>query len=293
MGFWRQQVCLAMVDQSPRKRIVIPRVSGFICVMDSLPAPLHEADVRNIVRLLGEVATSRGELMERKRRLMDGLCELTGADSWAWSLGCGLEAGKQPTYLSMTHGGFDEERFAKLICASGHPDMARQSAFLLGEMQRRKSHLTRRHQQFLDEKEYRASGIYPLMCAADLGPFLASLRPIGGDAFSTIVLYRRLGQPDFTERESRIAHIVLTEVPGLHEHGWPEDHGATVPCLAPKARLILNMLLDGRARKEIAGHLGLAESTVAGYQRDIYRHFGVNSHATLMRRFRNGDGGDQ
>lgn len=261
--------------------------------MDSLSFPLNEADVRAIVRLLGEVATSREDVAARKRRLMDGLCQLAGADSWAWSLGCGLEAGRQPTYLSMAHGGFDEERFARLICAAGHPDMARQSAFLLGEMQKRKSHLTRRHQQFLKDREYRASGIYPLMCAADLGPFLVSLRPLGDDAFSTIVLYRRLGQPDFTEREARIAHIVLTEVPGLHGEDLPEDRGATVPRLTPRARVVLNLLLDGRSRKEIAGHLDLAEGTVAGYQKAIYRHFLVSSHAALMRRFQMGDGGDR
>lgn len=256
-------------------------------------SPLDEADVRAIVRLLGDVATSREDIAVRKRLLMDGLCLLTGADSWGWSLGCGLEAGRQPTYLAMAHGGLDEERFAKLICAAGHPDMARQSAFLIGEMQDRKSHVTRRHQQFLDEKEYRASGIYPLMCEADLGPFLVSFRPIDSDSVSTIVLYRRLGQPDFSERETRIAHIVLTEVPGLHEHGWPEDRGATVPRLTPRARTVLNLLLEGCGRKEIARYLGLRESTVAGYQKAIYRHFQVKSHATLVRRFQMGDGGDR
>lgn len=260
---------------------------------DEPPVVLAEDDVRAVVRLLGEVATSHEGLAVRKNRLMNGLCLLTGADSWAWSLGCGLEPGKQPTYLSMAHGGFDEERFAKLIRASGHPDMARQSAFLLAQMQERKSHLTRRHQQFLDEKAYRASGIYPLMCEADLGPFMASLRPVGADSFSTVVLYRRFGKPDFTAREARIAHVILIEVPGLHEQGLPEDRGATVPRLAPRARVVLNLLLDGRSRKDIARHLDMAESTVAGYQRDIYRHFGVNSHATLMRRFHTGDGGDR
>lgn len=260
--------------------------------MDSTPSALADSDVCAIVRLLGEVATSREDLAARKRQLMAGLCELTGADSWAWSLGCGLEAGRQPTYLALSHGGFDDERFAKLICASGHPDMTQQSALILGEMQRRKSHLTRRHQQFLNEKDYRNSGIYPLMCAADIGPFLVSFRPIDENSVSTIILYRRLGQPDFSERESRIAHIVLTEVPGLHEQGWPEDRGVTVPRLTPRARLVLNLLLDGRGRKEIADRLGIRENTVAGYQKQIYRHFQVKSHAALMRRFRTGDGGD-
>ena len=66
-----------------------------------------------------------------------------------------------------------------------------------------------------------------------------------------------------------------------------------MPRLTPRARVVLNMLLDGRSRKGIAGHLGIRENTVAGYQKDIYRHFQVNSHAALMRRFQTGDGGDR
>ena len=39
--------------------------------------------------------------------------------------------------------------------------------------------------------------------------------------------------------------------------------------------------------------LEITENTVAGYQKGIYRHFQVNSHAMLMRRFQLGDGGDR
>lgn len=228
-----------------------------------------------------------------KRLLMEGLCALVQADSWAWSLGCGLEAGQHPTYLSMTHGGFDGDRYAKLLCGIGHPDMARISESVIGDMQRKRSHITRLNQQVAGEEDFRASGIYPHLCAADIGPFLISLRPIDEGSVSTIAVYRRLNQPNYTERESRIAHILLSEVPWLHEQGWPEDRGTTVPRLFPRERVILNMLLDGRGRKEIAGDLKLSENTVAGYQKSIYRHFQVNSHAALMRRFQLGDGGNR
>lgn len=254
---------------------------------------LDEADVRKIVRLLADVASSRRDITTMKRQLMDGLCGLIQADSWAWSLGCELEAGKQPTYLSLSHGGFDEARFTKLLCGTVHPDMAKISEAMLGELQRKKSHVTRLHQQVIQQDEFIASGVYPHLCAADIGPFLLSLRPIDARSVSTVVVYRRMNQPDFTERESRIAHILLTEVPWLHEEGLPEDRGTTVPRLSPREKLILNLLLDGCGRKAIAGHLDLAENTVAGYQKSIYRHFKVNSHAALMRRFRQSDGGDR
>ncbi len=46
------------------------------------PEPtLPEADVRAIVRLLGEVAMIRGTLAEAKQHLMDGLCRLIDADA--------------------------------------------------------------------------------------------------------------------------------------------------------------------------------------------------------------------
>jgi DNA-binding NarL/FixJ family response regulator len=110
---------------------------------------------------------------------------------------------------------------------------------------------------------------------------------------SSLGFYRRQHEPAFTERESRIAHIVLSEVPWLHEEGWPEDRAVSVPQLPPRSRLVLNLLLDGRNRKEIAASLSLSEHTIAGYQKSIYSHFGVGSHAALMRRFQLGDGGDR
>ncbi len=48
-------------------------------------------------------------------------------------------------------------------------------------------------------------------------------------------LYRAHGKPEFTPRDVRIAHIVLTEIPWLHEQGWPEDRGTSVPHLSRRS----------------------------------------------------------
>jgi DNA-binding CsgD family transcriptional regulator len=90
-----------------------------------------------------------------------------------------------------------------------------------------------------------------------------------------------------SEQGKQIAHIILSEVPWLHLADWPEDRGAKVPTLFPKQRIVFNLLLDGRDRKTIAAHMAISENTVAGYARDIYRHFGVNSQPRLIRRFFN------
>ena len=256
-------------------------------------ATLAESDVRAIVRLVGEVAGSRRDHAGMKRMLMDGLCELVGAGSWIWCLGCKVEAGQQPIYVSMSRGGFDDDRYASLLCASAHPDMAWISETMIREMLQKNSQVTRQREQLVGKNGLAGAGIASHLQAADIGPFVVVLRPIDDRSISTLGLYRRLSEPAFSERECRIAHIVLSEVAWLHEQGWPEDRGTTVPRLSPRRRLVLNLLLDGRTRKEISASLSLSENTIAGYQRDLYSHFGVNSHAGLMRRFQFGDGGDR
>ncbi|GLI23113.1 hypothetical protein XFLAVUS301_27870 [Xanthobacter flavus] len=267
-----------------------PDMSPLSCAPDDL---LSASDVRAIVRLLGDVIVSRADFSCVKRHLIDGISTLIGADCWTWSLGCLAEPGEQPVYLGLAHGGFDEARYGRLLLAAAHPDMAWTSAKLLGEMRAHNAHVTRTRQQIVDEATFIASGVGGHLADADIGPFIFSLRPIDERAVSTIALFRRRDAAPFSQREARIAHILLSELPWLHEQGWPSDRGASVPRLSPRLRLVLNLLLDGRTRKEIAVSLNLSEYTVAQYQRAVYRHFGVRSHATLLRRFQMGDGGDR
>ncbi|MEP9352835.1 LuxR C-terminal-related transcriptional regulator [Xanthobacter sp. KR7-65] len=259
---------------------------------DAVPL-LDEADVRDIVALLGDVIVARQDFSSVKRQLVEGICKLVDADAWTWSLGCYAEPGAQPVYLGFAHGGFDDARYAQLLLAASHPDMAWTSEKLLGEMRQKAGHVTRLRQQIVDETTFVGSGVNAYLCDADIGPFIFSLRPIDERAVSIISIFRSGNAPPFSEREARIAHILLSELPWLHQQGWPTDRGASVPRLSPRLRLVLNLLLDGRTRKEMATSLALSEHTIAQYQKTLYKHFGVKSHATLLRRFQMGDGGDR
>lgn len=263
-------------------------------VLKSQPeAALAETDVRAMVRLVAEVVGSRRDIAGMKQLLMDGLAQMIGADAWIWCLGARTEPGQQPVYVSMSHGGFDPERYAALIHAGVHPDMAWLSEAMIREMTQKETQVTRMNTQLASQDELAVAGIATHLKGADIGPFIVALRPIDKDSVSSLGIYRRQHEPPFTERECRIAHIVLSEVPWLHEKGWPQERAATVPQLSARRRLVLNMLLDGRVRKEIAINMSISENTVAGYQKDIYAHFNVASHAALMRRFQLGDGGDR
>ena len=110
---------------------------------------------------------------------------------------------------------------------------------------------------------------------------------------SAIGMYRELGEPHFDEREAKIAHIMLSEVPWLHFKEYPDRESRELSRLYPRHRTILNYLCEGWNRKKIADQLGLSVNTVHGYTKVIFKHFGVHSQAELLSRFSKGDGGDR
>jgi len=190
------------------------------------------------------------------------------------------------------NGGFSDESFANFLQALDHPEMALFASKFYTELKEKNTHLTRRRDQITDDEAFESSPAFQLWKAADIGSLIISHRPLDDQSSSALGLYRRHGRPKFSPRESRIAHIVLTEVPWLHELGWPEDRGGEVPKLSKRQRLALNLLLQGQSRKEIAGHMKISIHTLHEYVNAIYDTFRVHSRAELMKRFYEGNGHD-
>jgi DNA-binding NarL/FixJ family response regulator len=246
-----------------------------------------------MVRLIGKVAALPGGHAEKKRYVMEGLCKLIDADAWVWGLSCQREPDKPQIYVSMLRGGLSEEEFVKLLQAIEHPQMIEFASKFFIELKEQKTHLTRLRAQIADESRFEGSEAQAAWKKANVGPTIFSMRPIDDQSSSAIGVYRHFDRPHFTARESRIAHILLTEIPWLHEQGWPEDRGVSVPTLSKRQRLTLNLLTLGQSHKQIASRMSISPNTLQGYVKAIYRHFGVNSQAELMGRFFQGNGRDE
>lgn len=259
---------------------------------DVTPEPLlSEEDIRAIVRLLGEVIAMRGDINACRRRLMEGLCPIVGADSWLWCM-ADIEPGKRLGHSGILHGGFDDERFSWFLQAINHPALGNANRRIASELIERGSHITRNLSQ-IEDPEYPLfqSDAGPFWERADIGTLMLSLRPMETGGATGIGLYRRRGRPDFDEREIRIAHILLTEVPWLHYEEFPEK--SIISRLYPRHRTVLNLLCDGWDRKKVAAHLGISLQTVNGYVKEIFRHFDVHSQSELIAKLGKGDGGDR
>jgi DNA-binding CsgD family transcriptional regulator len=94
-----------------------------------------------------------------------------------------------------------------------------------------------------------------------------------------LLLSRRDGPP-FSEREARMARWIAGEFP------WqPEGVPVVKSGFTRRERLVIDLLLQSHSRKEIAKRLGITVNTVQGYIKEIYRRFGVHSHAELLRHY--------
>jgi len=109
---------------------------------------------------------------------------------------------------------------------------------------------------------------------------ILSWRTLENGIESRIALCREGNRP-YTDRESHLALLVLDEIPWLHWRDWKTRPAVTR--LAPRQQLTLDLLLLGLGAKEIAARIGVSTGTVSSYVRELYRHFGVNSQAELMR----------
>jgi len=244
-------------------------------------ADLLEEDIRAILRLAGEAASMPCQHTARKSRLMAGLCELVGANAWASALGRQARSDGQPVFTAFEQGGFDQEQFTRYLTALEHPDTKKLNASMVRELAEQETRTYPRDQARFSSKE-----AAELWRKANLGPAILSLRQLGDGTVSGIALYRRFNSSPFGRRETRLVHMFLSEFSILHEECWPEEVGADVPKLPPRERMIFSLLLQGYGRKPISEHLGISANTVSGYVKNIYRHFGVQSHAGLVRQFR-------
>jgi len=253
-----------------------------------MSSAIKDMDCRKMIRLLAETACVGGGHAEKKRFLMHGLMELVDADAWVWTLGCQIKAGERQTCVGFLHEGFEENQFANFLVALEDAEMGKIAGRFYQTLADNAAHTTMRRQEIDPDGLAYEGRIGELWKAADLDANIMSAVPLDERSISGIAVYRKFGRPLFTESERQLVHIIMSEVPWLHASGWPEDRGVEVPKLSPRERMVLNLLLDGKSRKEIAEALEISEHTVGDYMKAVYRFFGVNSQAELMCRFMGG-----
>ncbi|MEM1296861.1 MAG: LuxR C-terminal-related transcriptional regulator [Verrucomicrobiota bacterium] len=253
---------------------------------------LRDEDIRAMIRLLGEVGAAPLSLESKRVFMMEGVAALIGAEKWTWSILGTPSVEQELVNTVLIHGGFSEEQLAEHLKLQEHEDLQWLTAPLMKALGQATGQTTRLQQQLANEEQIAQASIYPLFQKAGLGAAMFSCRPTSNGQISAISLFRNLDDGLFSRREARIAHILLSEVPWLHDIVWTSHLSDSVSSLSKRQRIALSFMIQGKSRKQIASDMEISVHTVNDHVKELYRIFAVQSHVELMRRFIEGDGGD-
>jgi DNA-binding CsgD family transcriptional regulator len=217
----------------------------------------------------------------RRRRLLDALAQFIEADAWIWIGGPWPSAGEVTTLRTLDGGWRDDRERSQTLEELGQPkfqallDAAlRQSAGDDGaDCSEEPSH----NAQALSSQD---RGGLPL---SRFSGSLTAACPAPEATNCLVGLFRRNGAAPFSERDCTIAKLIVQNVPWLHLTHI--DVAEVDASLSPREREVIRLLLEGFARKEVAGALNLSAHTVADYVKGIYKKFGVKSRAELLSKY--------
>lgn len=256
------------------------------------PSMISADDAAALVGIVADACIMSGPAETRRQFVMDRLCTLIGADYWTWAVAADLRPGALPVWVLHLHGGFTDGQLARFVEAQEHPDLAKLTAPFARALAESGQHVTRLRQQIDPEDNFRKSSLCKIYEALDIAPGIMSCRPVDATTLSAISIHRRYARPLFSERDARLAHIIISEIAWLHPGGASGDDLAAVPALSSRLRTVFMLLVAGQTRAQIAHHLSLSPNTVNDYVKDVFRLVGVNSQAQLLARFLSGNGGD-
>lgn len=100
-------------------------------------------------------------------------------------------------------------------------------------------------------------------------------------------IHRRIGDRPMAERERKLAHFTLKYlIPTVDRRLSERDLTFRARRKLPgRLRMVFDRLLEGDSTKQIGRALGLRNSSVQTYVRDLYRALGVSSRGALLSKY--------
>lgn len=257
---------------------------------------LREADVRAMLRLMGEVCELPRDRQVRTGHMLEGLCRVTGA---------------QAGTVTFARHEYDAGGRRTIHVLDGHATgIDARGQAVIGEYLK-----TLKPTDPLSDPLYSAHGALvvrgreQLMDASawhDSAHFNEVRRGFGVDdciaakmvvsraapvKVQTVCIHRSLRDGRFGKRHWRMIELFLDEArPFIHPEKAQEAERQLDKPLSPRLRQVLECLLRGDGTKQVAARLGLSIHTVNDYTKELHRRFGVSSRSELLALFVNRSG---
>ena len=256
-------------------------------------ARLRISDIHILYRLVGECREMGDDPILWRRHFFAGLAGRTGAGVVLGAEMVGMRAGRVAQLGTADWGwedGFDRTGWDRAVAEmAADPTLSRTPALAayLSRMAAEDGTSLSRADLLPDGEWYRSWDYENLHRAAGVDHALWCFGsiPDAGDAVNGVIATREHEDPDFTPRQKafiREGCALLAPLVGGPLARFTEPSPTD---LRPRARQVLQCLLEGDGDKQVAGRLGISEYTVNEHTKHIYRHFGVRSRAELLARW--------
>jgi DNA-binding CsgD family transcriptional regulator len=222
------------------------------------------------------------EVLARRRWLASRLTELVGGDLWVWAtVQVRPESGEVAGLSLLSDGWKAGDELGKFVelCDS---DFGRQAIRGLGLV---KSPATMLRNWLVGDGEY-AESRWQRESAFD--DFVVTVCPTGSQTLSCVAIHREKGRARFGEMELTVMHLVLSQVPWLHQGLENPELAEITLGLTPRQRQVLVQVLCGRTTRDIGTSLGISLHTVNDHIKAVLEGFGVRSRNELLSRYLSG-----
>lgn len=241
-----------------------------------------------VVELLSSMANigdSSTTLDVRRTAVLQVLMNLSSSRAGFWSWGRGNPRANTIVPLAMLDVGMTEQQKTCLIETSSSPQMRElfqlrvlEAAGALSADMENLQVTTLRQSLVPDEStHFFQQGI----SRCGWYEWVHSVRYSVYDTWSTLILFRETGQPQYSTLDACLIDAAMQGIPWLHVNSGEQFPTESMSLLTQRQRTVMLMLLDGQARKQIAHRLGLSEDTVNEHVRAIFTHFKVKSALEL------------
>lgn len=247
------------------------------------PERLRVADVRNVIRLIGECRELGADPMAWRQHYVHGLRRLVGAQAavgGGWQI---TRPDRPPLMRDNFVLGFENERRRDAWLAFSRERMTTARSFQRFATSPGMLITCTRREVASDREWYRSPEYQDDLREAGVDATVASFyRPQPWNICSAVVLHRPTGERQFIERERRLLDLAQSEIGPLIGVALVGTGGPSVAQLPLRAQQTLGCLIEGYGEKQTAQRLGISPGTVHQYVKRIYRHYGVRSRLELL-----------
>ncbi|HEX3356689.1 MAG TPA: helix-turn-helix transcriptional regulator [Tepidisphaeraceae bacterium] len=242
---------------------------------------VREADMAALLRLVGEVTELPADKVIRRTHVLTELLKLVGGRSAAameMALPGEGPLARPGTIININTSCETEARYSELFLVHNDPADPALTEFLAARGQ------TITMVRHVQDREYYRSAHYDIVRRPfdiDHSLYCRLTLPDGNDM--SIGVQRAHGDPEFSERDKAIVHLLHTNAP--HVYYAPATARVELEALAPRLQPVLRYLLQGDAEKEVAAKLKLSRHTVHRYTQAIYKELGVHSRGELLAKY--------